>query len=552
MRFFEAQAQARSKTTMLLLLFLALVVVLSFVNAMIVGFSVKGWEAHFWPIFALTGLFFVGSAAIEYANSKDGSRVATLMGGELIQLPTSDPDKKKLYNVVEEMAIASGIRVPKIYVLEGETSINAFTAGIPPHDTVIAVTRGAIENLNREELQAVIGHEFSHIFHGDVGLNMQLTGVVSGFFVFIRMARVLSGGGRRQAGRRAQGGVPTLSLAFFLIGSLGYVFGKLIQSFISRQREYLADASSAQYTRNPEALARALGKIHLHSGSLISADHKDVISHFFFASATKGFFTQILATHPPIEKRIQQLIPKIPLQSFYQDLERKMVSASQPSTLEETTAKTSAAKPIESMGASKEFIFAALLSTQAVPLQQRLHSALEPQEQAHVGDLLKQLSSKALSLNPSLQKTLGILAHSPEDEKKSLVESLKKVFEMDQKIQWIEGLLYIVVVSELWYRPQGQEKSTSQSAETLISKWLSWACQEKSEEEKQKLRQTLVKEFNFDFRWSTHAMTWNEIEQDYSQFMLRSLAVRKRAYQILDKSSQDAQQSLLLKMTLRV
>jgi len=217
---------------------------------------------------AISALVFAGSFFKTMQLSKGGSVVATSLGGRLVAPNTRNGDERKLLNVVEEMALAAGIAVPQVYLLDGESGINAFAAGFSPRDAVIGVTRGCVETLTRDELQGVIAHEFSHIVNGDMRLNIRLMGILFGILMLTIVGRVLlrtayfSGGGSSRGGKK-QGGnpLPFIGLALMIIGYIGVFFANLIKSAISRQREYFSDASAVQYTRNPSGISGALKKI---------------------------------------------------------------------------------------------------------------------------------------------------------------------------------------------------------------------------------------------------------------------------------------------------
>lgn len=234
-----------------------------------------------------------------------GSAVAEMLGGRPIDANTSDPDERKLLNVVEEMAIASGTPVPHVYVLPGERGINAFAAGHSTNDMVICATRGCLKLLSRDELQGVIGHEFSHILNGDMRLNLRLMGLLFGILCLALFGRILL---YTRGGDRDRNALPLFGLALLAIGGIGVFFGKLIKSAISRQREFLADASSVQFTRNPEGLAGALKKVG-GSSSLISDPNAEDASHFFFANGLTESFSEMFSTHPPLDQRIRALQP---------------------------------------------------------------------------------------------------------------------------------------------------------------------------------------------------------------------------------------------------
>jgi Peptidase family M48 len=212
-------------------------------------------------------------------------------------------------NVVEEMSIASGVPMPQVYVLDSEHGINAFAAGTSTEDAVVAVTRGTLDTLNRDELQGVIAHEFSHILNGDMRLNVRIMGVVFGILALTIIGRILI----RVRGSSKKGGaiIPLMGLAFILIGYFGTMIGRMIQSAVSRQREYLADSSAVQFTRNPEGIGGALKKIGgLTDGSLLTSPKAEQAGHFFFGQGTKvSLFSRMLATHPPLIERITRIDP---------------------------------------------------------------------------------------------------------------------------------------------------------------------------------------------------------------------------------------------------
>lgn len=257
-----------------------------------------------------------GGALFKTAQLRQGgSKVATLLGGTPVPLETSDPKERMLRNLVEEMAIASGVPVPEIFVLDGEQGINAFAAGWSTADAAVAVTRGCLEQLDRDELQGVIAHEFSHVFHGDMRLNIRLMSVLFGIVCITTIGRIVvesvGRGAVRSSNSKGKGGAAGLVLfgvALIVIGWLGVLFARLIQAAVSRQREYLADASAVQYTRNPRGIGLALAKIG-GLGSRLQSAHAEEASHMLFADGMKRFLGNSMATHPPIEERIERVLP---------------------------------------------------------------------------------------------------------------------------------------------------------------------------------------------------------------------------------------------------
>ena len=278
------------------------------------------WDPGLFAVVALGTLTLVGGGSLYRIASLSGGghTVAELLGGRPLTPQTSDPDERKILNVVEEMAIASGTPVPPVYLMEDEDGINAFAAGYTPGDAVIGVTRGCIRNLTRDELQGVIAHEFSHILNGDMRLNIRLIGVLYGILLISIAGWIIfrsTSGGVRISTRRddddRRGGNPwpLVGLALYVLGYVGVFFGNLIKAAVSRQREYLADASAVQFTRNPDGIATALKKIGaLSEGSKVQSAEAAETSHLFFGDAIGHMFSPF-ATHPPLADRIRRIDP---------------------------------------------------------------------------------------------------------------------------------------------------------------------------------------------------------------------------------------------------
>jgi Zn-dependent protease with chaperone function len=235
-----------------------------------------------------------------------GAAVAESLGGRVVDPNTTDPDERKLLNVVEEMSIASGVPMPQVYLLEAEDGLNAFAAGHTTSDAVITVTNGCMKKLSRDELQGVVGHEFSHILNGDMRLNVRLISLLFGIFCIATIGRILLQ--MRSGNSRDRNPLPLVGLLLLVIGATGYFFGRLIQSAVSRQREYLADASSVQFTRNPAGLSGALQKVGGYT-SLIYSPHASDAAHLFFSDVNGIAFFDAMATHPPLDKRIRAIDP---------------------------------------------------------------------------------------------------------------------------------------------------------------------------------------------------------------------------------------------------
>ncbi|NND65939.1 MAG: M48 family metallopeptidase, partial [Gammaproteobacteria bacterium] len=260
---------------------------------------------------------FIGLASLyKVAKLRGGGQVlAQEIDATAITPDSTDPLHRRLYNVVEEMSIASGVSVPLVFVMEEESAINAFVAGYKNSDAVLVVTRGCLERLSRNELQGVIGHEFSHILNGDMRMNIRLVGLIFGLIALGFIGRVIL---RSLRYRRYRGGnnkgngmaaVIGLGLALYIIGYVGVFFGRIIRAAVSRQREYLADASAVQLTRQTEGIAGALKQIGgFVEGSHLQAPKAEEIGHMLFSSG-QHYFTKLTATHPPLVKRIKALDP---------------------------------------------------------------------------------------------------------------------------------------------------------------------------------------------------------------------------------------------------
>ncbi|MFQ5661584.1 MAG: M48 family metallopeptidase [Gammaproteobacteria bacterium] len=331
MNFFESQHRVRKNTLQLVFLFtLAVVTLITMTNILVL--MVFGYinseqmqdsgtllQQMDWQTFAAVSagvgvVVLVGSLYKIMALSAGGKTVAEALGGKLIPQNTDDLKQRKLLNVVEEMAIASGTPAPPVYLLADEPGINAFAAGFSPRDAVIGVTQGTIDHLSRDQLQGVIAHEFSHIFNGDMRLNIRLMGVLNGILIIgIIGYYILYSASYSRRGRsndKGAGGILALAIGLMVIGFAGTFFGGLIKAAVSRQREYLADASAVQFTRNPDGIAGALKRIGgLEFGSKVENPGAPEVSHAFFAQGISGFMQSLSATHPPLAKRILRIDP---------------------------------------------------------------------------------------------------------------------------------------------------------------------------------------------------------------------------------------------------
>ncbi len=317
MDFFQAQDAARSRTRTLVVLFgaavIAIIASVYVIVHLMLGRGVEGGVDVELLLLVIVGTALIVAGGSTYRTvqlRQGGARVAEMLGGRRVRASTSDEAERRLVNVVEEMAIASGTPVPAIFVLDHEAGLNAFAAGYTLDDAAVAVTRGTLEQLNRDELQGVIAHEYSHILNGDMRLNIRLIGLLYGILLLAIVGRGLLYTDRGSRGRRNGGGnhAALVGLALFVVGYIGVFFGRLIQAAVSRQREYLADASAVQFTRNPGGIAGALTKIGA-AGSIIRNHHAQEASHLFFASGLRSSFIGLLATHPPLAQRIRRIDP---------------------------------------------------------------------------------------------------------------------------------------------------------------------------------------------------------------------------------------------------
>jgi Zn-dependent protease with chaperone function len=274
-----------------------------------------------WGALGTLGVILGASLAKIFRLREGGEAIARMAGARLVAQNASDPLERRLLNVVEEMAIASGVRVPKVYIMDGEAGINAFAAGYDVSNAVVAVTRGTLQALNRDELQGMIGHEFSHILNGDMWLNIKMMGTLAGIVFIGALGEFVmrSAGGSRSSKDSSSSGLLALGLALFVVGYAGLFFARLIKAAVSREREFLADASSVQFTRNPDGIAGALDQIRsLAAGSLISGRHAEEMSHMFFGQSIKMRLTGLLDTHPPLEERIRRVNPRFQPSSYRQ------------------------------------------------------------------------------------------------------------------------------------------------------------------------------------------------------------------------------------------
>lgn len=306
MNFWEAQRKARARTAF----YIAIFVLLTFGIAAVVELAMRHFARESYdPPLPYLGLIFLGItfcvAIFQYLRfrTQGGAYVAESMGGRLIDPRYASPKEKMLLNIVQEVALASSVPIPAVYLINAN-EINAFAAGMKPDDAIIAVTRGTLNLLNRDELQGVIAHEFGHIYNGDMLIGMRMAAMVMGFFFVLYLAmRLLQFSDFRGSRDNKKGGNPIAiaALILFVAGIFTWFAGSILKSMISRQREYLADASSVQFTRNPTGIANALRKIKNES---VHDMPKSGIAFSHLYLDDRSLMSALFATHPPLEKRI--------------------------------------------------------------------------------------------------------------------------------------------------------------------------------------------------------------------------------------------------------
>ncbi|MEX0915405.1 MAG: M48 family metallopeptidase [Wenzhouxiangellaceae bacterium] len=504
MNFFEHQDKARKQTRLLVFLFmlavLAIVIAMNLVALATFGhfpspeagwFSPAFWlsngEVVLWTSLATLLVIVLASGYRSAQLRGGGGQVARELGGVEVTGDSTDPLRRRLLNVVEEMAIASGVPVPQVFVLEQESAINAFAAGWSPADAAVAVTRGTLETLDREELQGVIAHEFSHVFNGDMRLNIRLIGILFGILVLAVAGRKMLGSMRFSTGRNKNAGAIVLvALAVMLIGYIGLFFGRWIQAAVSRQREYLADASAVQFTRSPQGLAGALKKIGARSSGSRLKVNTDEVGHMLFAM---GFSGNLFATHPSLEKRILAVDPSF-RPAELGELAKKMERHQQARLAEREQRDTEAAKASEHAlpggisldptdlvnqigqpGVAQALLAAALIAEVPAPLKRAAHSdewvpellfylllardrelredqlliiaeSLGSDSESQVRDLLGIAPQLDQSLRlPLLEMAFPALRRRPESELIEFMRLVERLIEADGKIQLFEYVL---------------------------------------------------------------------------------------------------------------
>jgi Zn-dependent protease with chaperone function len=492
--FFENQERARRSSALLVFLYaLAVLGVVGAVNALL-HFAYR-WDAPYAEVplalyaygtlATLALILTVTLVQVARLASGGGDAVARMAGARRVAPDSRDPLERRLLNVVEEMAIAAGVRVPNVYVMDGEESLNAFAAGYDASHAVIAVTRGALRTLNRGELQGVIAHEFSHILNGDMRLNIRMLGVLAGIVFIGAIGRFLMYGAARARRGRGAGGVAFLGMGLFAIGAIGLFFSQLIKAAVSRQREFLADASSVQFTRNPEAIAGALDQIGLAaSGSRVGNRYAEEMSHMYFAKSAPSLF----ATHPPLAERIRRVHPGFDVAEYRKrrmdalppspeagkrmmkrDLRRApeaalaLVGALEDAKLD-VARRLLAALPetvrarLEKAEGAGAFLVALMLSKDAAQQEAQLAAIRAVASQA-LADAARELAPQAAQLEPALRlpaidHALPALKAAAPDPRRAVVAALDAAVHADQRVSLHEWIVLTLVREQLAGAPQ--------------------------------------------------------------------------------------------------
>src|SRR6266540_955587 len=474
MNFFERQHQVRKLSRRLVLLFaLAVLAIVTVVDvAAVVAFSLYELPAAqlvaVLITISLVVVLLIGACSFVrmlLLRSGGGGKVAQQLGGQYVPEDTTDPRLRRLRNVVEEMAIASGVPVPQVYVLDHEPGINAFAAGWSTGDAAIAVTRGCLEQLNRDELQGVIAHEFSHVVNGDMRLNIRLMGILFGILALAVVGRfMLFSGGR---GSRKGGAAPIIliALAALIAGYVGVFFGRLIKAAVSRQREYLADASAVQFTRQTEGLTGALKKIGgLPTGSKLASGKVEDVSHMLFGDGLR--LSSWFATHPPLPERIKVLDPTFDPQQL-EALSRQWAQAPPNGMAEDHALGLTPARELPPTAPPARPAPAAAAPDTVVPLVFGLLLAAHPEARAQQHRVLTARHGKPLAdaawtdadalaqLRPELKLPLAEVAFSalrrrPQPELDQIVATVYELIKADGRTTVFEYCLSRLLHRELY------------------------------------------------------------------------------------------------------
>ena len=528
MDFFEHQDRAKAQSKKFVLLYaisvIAICAVLSIIAFTIVFFSAsEPNQSATLPAFAAAAITALTTALLIGAGSAHriselkggGSTVARSLGGILIDPSTRDPHQRQLLNIVEEMSIASGVPVPPVYIMPNEKGINAFAAGYAPGDAVIGVTQGCITGLKRDELQGVIAHEFSHILNGDMKLNIRMIGFLNGILLLTIIGHLLLRYAPHTA--RDKNGVPVLlvmlalAISMLILGSLGALAAKLIQASVSRQREFLADASAVQFTRNPEGIANALRRLgSKQRATKVKHPRAQESAHMFFGQALN--LGASLATHPPLPLRIKRINPqwdgtflpplevttpqtepqpkKPSAQERLRDQFNKRMGTAIPDSLTAAIPLLAASgtltpdhidharaiiqsipEPLKDaahdISSSRAVVYALLLDRQNARVFQDQIDHLAKHADPAVAKLTQQLSTAATTLKPELRlplldMTLASLAHLSDQQHATFRDNITALISMDSSVTLFEWVTIRVLTRHLEQRQGINNQPTTQ------------------------------------------------------------------------------------------
>lgn len=513
MDFFAQQDHARKQTRhLVLLMVLAVIAIVVLVNVIAAfswrwlqnGFGAVSYSSYpngfFLTNTLITAGLIVGGTLVELFNLREGGdAVARMAGGRLLSSATYDVKERRLQNVAAEMALASGIACPKLYVLDKEESINAFAAGYNPNEAVIAVTRGTLDRLNRDELQGVIAHEFSHVLNGDMRLNVRLIGVLFGLQMISGFGRHLIDGAVKSSGMRSADRnffvrlfFVMLGIALYVTGYAGVIFGRMIKAAVSRQREFLADASAVQFTRNRDGLGGALRKIgglsqEMGLGSRIHHPNAEQLSHLFIGSPLPRLLNGWFATHPPIAERLRRLygrnmelldapvlqeaaaeparLPDIPFQSGSFGAWSESGPNASPAQTGLPALPVTPDKPLPGAGmplpvelanalhdpsAAGTVALALLVQRSKNADPQRLLETCVPNQAAFVMHIVNVLAAIPSAAHLSvLDLAMPVLKQLPPSERGALLKTVEDVINHDGQVSWHEFVLQTILVRRL-------------------------------------------------------------------------------------------------------
>ncbi|MCC5823023.1 MAG: M48 family metallopeptidase [Phycisphaerales bacterium] len=455
---------------------------------------------------AITGLIIAGGSLYRIAELRSGgSAVARALGGRPIDPSTRDLNERRVLNVVEEMAIASGVPVPPVYIMREEKGINAFAAGYRPGDAVIGVTRGCVEGLTRDELQAVMAHEFSHILNGDMRLNVRLIGLLNGIVLISLFGHILLRVAPRGVGRSKEGAAAVMviflvAIVMLIVGSIGALAARIIQAAVSRQREFLADAAAVQFTRNPSGIANALRRIGgATHRARVRHPRAQEAGHMFFGEAISGasMLGSSLASHPPLAVRIKRVDPSwdgtmlTPLEpeedhadtpkplTPRERLARSMPGADAgpvgqaaillpllalagqpgPEHVEHARSLIAAIpEPLKEaahdISSGRAVVYALLLHAKDEPVRAAQIKHLESNGDPAIAALVRKLAPEAVALDrtlrlPLLDMTLGALAHLSDEQHRTFRANVRALIQMDKSVSLFEWVTLSVLTRHL-------------------------------------------------------------------------------------------------------